>query len=88
MLVNAEKRTLSQRARWIHWAITLCTLSALCVCLSIAALFVGVELSIDSSNAFAMPFVAAMLALICGLLCFLRDIALVTGIIELRRNSP
>ncbi|WP_150051676.1 MULTISPECIES: DUF2721 domain-containing protein [Methylomonas] len=80
-----EMRTLSARARLIHWAISLCTLSALCVCLSIAALFVGVEVRLDLSKAVAFLFIAAMLSLITGLLCFLREIALATGIIQIRR---
>jgi hypothetical protein len=79
-----EMQKLSARARWIHWAITLCTLSALCICLSIAALFSAAELSFDWSTGVAALFVAAMLGLISGLLCFLREIALATGIIEIR----
>ncbi|MGZ4999585.1 MAG: DUF2721 domain-containing protein [Methylomonas sp.] len=81
---NQEMAVLSQRARWIHWAISLCTLCALLISVSIVALFVGVELSIDLSDVVAMLFVAAMLALISGLLCFLREIALATGIIDIR----
>ncbi|MDD1612823.1 MAG: DUF2721 domain-containing protein [Methylococcaceae bacterium] len=77
-----EMRRLSQRARWNHWAITLCTLSALCICLSIAALFIGAQLRVDLSDAVSLLFVAAMLALISGLLCFLREIALATGLVE------
>jgi hypothetical protein len=80
-----EMRILSLRARWNHWAISLCTVSALCICLSIAALFVGAELRADLSGAVALLFVAAMLALVCGLLCFLREIALATGVIEIRK---
>jgi hypothetical protein len=80
-----EMFTLSLRARWSHWAISLCTLSALCICLSIAALFIGVEMQIDLPGTVSLLFVAAMLALITGLLCFLREIALATGIIEIRK---
>jgi hypothetical protein len=80
-----EMRILSQRAHWNHWAISLCTVSALCICLSIAALFVGAELRADLSGPVALLFVAAMLTLISGLLCFLREIALATGVIEIRR---
>ncbi|EIC28240.1 MULTISPECIES: DUF2721 domain-containing protein [Methylomicrobium] len=80
-----EMRTLSQRALWNHWAISLCTVSALCICLSIAALFIGAELRADLSGTVALLFVAAMLTLIGGLLCFLREIALATGVIEVRK---
>lgn len=80
-----EIRILLLRARWNHWAISLCTVSALCICLSIAALFIGAELRVDLSGTVSLLFVAAMLTLISGLLCFLREIALATGIIELRK---
>ncbi|MCQ8102573.1 DUF2721 domain-containing protein [Methylomonas sp. SURF-2] len=75
---TAEMRSLTKRTRWIRRAITLCTLSALCVCLSIAALFVAVQLKFDLSGAVSLLFIAAMLALIAGLLCFLREIVLAT----------
>lgn len=75
---TAEMRNLTKRTRWIRRAITLCTLSALCVCLSIAALFVAVQLKFDLSGAVSLLFIAAMLALIAGLLCFLREIVLAT----------
>jgi hypothetical protein len=80
-----EIRILLRRARWNHWAISLCTVSALCICLSIAALFIGAELRVDLSGTVSLLFVAAMLTLISGLLCFLREIALATGVIEIRK---
>lgn len=82
---DQEMAVLSQRARWIHWAISLCTWCALFISMSIVAMFVGVALAIDLSDAVAMLFVAAMLALISGLLCFLREISLATGIIDIRQ---
>ncbi len=74
--------SLSRRARLIHWAISLCTACDLLVCLVVVALFVGAELQIDLSTTIAGLFVAAMLALIAGLSCFLREIALATSVIE------
>lgn len=82
---QSEMAILSHRARWIHWAISLCTLCALFISMSVVALFVGVELAVDLSDVVAMLFVAAMLALIFGLLCFLREITLATGIIDIRK---
>lgn len=79
-----EIAILVRRARWIHWAISLCTTCALFICIVIAALFIGSELSMDPSGTIAMFFIAAMLALTAGLLCFLREIALATGNIKLR----
>ena len=84
---HEETPTLSSRARWLHWSISLCTLSALCICLLIATLFIAVALSIDLSNIESALFVLAMLGLILGLLCFLRDIALSTGIIETQNRN-
>lgn len=79
-----ELLTLTRRTCWIRRAITLCTLSALCVCLSIASLFVAVQLKVDLSEVVAMLFIAAMLALISGLFCFLREIALATKAVTSR----
>lgn len=74
--------SLARRARLIHWAISLCTACDLLVCLVVVALFVGAEMQIDLSSTIAGLFVAAMLALIAGLSCFLREIALATSVIE------
>ncbi|MBK7954261.1 MAG: DUF2721 domain-containing protein [Candidatus Accumulibacter sp.] len=74
--------SLSRRARLIHWAISLCTACDLLVCLVVVALFVGAELQIDLSTTIAGLFIAAMLALIVGLSCFLREIAVATSAIE------
>jgi hypothetical protein len=45
-----EMTKLTRRARWIHWAVSLCTMSALLVCIVIATLFVGAVTSIDPSR--------------------------------------
>ena len=74
--------SLSRRARMIHWAISLCTACDLLVCLVVVALFVGAELQVELSRTIAGLFVAAMLSLIAGLTCFLREIALATNFIE------
>ncbi|WP_318258474.1 DUF2721 domain-containing protein [Geobacter anodireducens] len=62
--------------RLINWAISSCTISALLVCVVIALLFVGAFLHINVSDIAALLFVFAMLALIGGLLGFLREIYL------------
>ena len=74
--------SLSRRARMIHWAISLCVACELLICLVVAALFIGAEMQIELSRLIAALFVAAMLALIAGLACFLREIALATSVIE------
>jgi len=82
---TAEIATLQARARWIHWAITLCTLCALLICVVIVVLFIGSETGEELSATIAVLFIAAMLALVAGLLCFLREIALATNVISARR---
>jgi len=74
-----EMTRLSRRARLIQRAITLCTLGALLVCTVIATLFIGAVTNVDLSHTIAALFIGAMLALIAGLLIFLREISLATG---------
>ncbi len=74
--------SLARRARLIHWAITLCTFCDLLVCLVIAALFVGAVFQVELPGTIAGLFITAMLALIAGLVCFLREIAVATSVIE------
>lgn len=76
---QAEMLRLSRRSRLIHWAISLCTTGALLICMVIATLFIGSLMTMDLSGTIAALFIAAMLALIAGLLSFLREISLATG---------
>lgn len=82
-----EMATLSRRSKWVHWAVGLCTFSALLVCIVIAALFVGSETGIDPSRAVSLLFISAMLTLILGLLCFLREVFLATGSMGMSKNQ-
>ncbi|MGZ8262331.1 MAG: DUF2721 domain-containing protein [Methylotenera sp.] len=74
--VSREMHLLSRRAVWVHWSITLCTMSALFISIVIGALFVGSEINLDSSRLVSPMFILAMLSLILGLICFLREIYL------------
>jgi hypothetical protein len=74
-----EMVMLARRARWVQWAVSLCTIAALLICIVIAALFVGSVISIDPSSAVSLLFILAMLTLISGLLCFLREVFLAMG---------
>jgi len=78
-----EIRILSKRAVWVHWSITLCTVSALMVAMVIGALFVGYEREKDPSHVVSPMFIIAMISLIFGLICFLREIYLSTHTIAL-----
>ncbi|HEY3431181.1 MAG TPA: DUF2721 domain-containing protein [Rhodocyclaceae bacterium] len=84
-----ETRVLTRRARLIHWAISCCTVCALLICLVISALFLGAEMTLDPSRIIVLLFIAAMFSLIAGLLCFLREITLATGNIDIGKTpSP
>lgn len=83
----AEMALLRRRVRWVHWAVSLCTLSALFICIVIAALFTSTEFGADPSRVVSLFFISAMLALIAGLVCFLREIHLATGNLESRGNG-
>lgn len=85
-LATLEMAILSRRARLIHWAISLCTVGALFICIVIATLFIGSMLQVSMSQLIALMFIGAMLALIAGLLSFLREIALATGSIHVRKD--
>jgi putative Ca2+/H+ antiporter (TMEM165/GDT1 family) len=54
--IRTELSTLSRRSKLINIAITLGTICALLICSMIAAMFVGVFLSIDLTNAVAVLF--------------------------------
>ena len=81
-----EMAMLTRRTRWVHWAVSLCTMSALLICIVIAALFVGSVTGLDPSRTVSLLFILAMLALISGLLCLLREIFLATGNLGLRKK--
>jgi hypothetical protein len=79
---RTEMNVLERRARMVHWAVGFCTSSALLVCIVIATLFVGSVTGIQTPLIIATLFVGSMLALVIGLLCFLREIALAKGSIH------
>src|SRR5215831_1120388 len=73
-----ELKLLSRRAQLISHAITLCTVTALLICMVIAILFLSAFARFDASLFVALLFIAAMLAFFLGLLWFLREIYLAT----------
>jgi len=86
-VIQCELDILSRRARVANWAISLCTTCALLICTLISVLFVGAFLSFDVSTTIAMLFIVAMIALIVGLLCFLREIHLAIASLRIRQQS-
>lgn len=90
--LRGELDILSQRARLANWAISLCTTCALLICTVVGLLFVGAIVKLEVSTAIALLFVIAMVALVLGLLLFLREIHLATaglcfGSQRIRRGS-
>lgn len=77
-----EMKILAHRERVIYWAISLCTTSALLICVVIVTLFFGSVMGVELNSAIAFLFIAAMFALIGGLLSFLREIYIATGSIH------
>ena len=74
--IQEEMQLLSKRARYIHWAIGLCTSCALLICVIIAALFIGSIVDVDLSILISWLFIATMILLVIGLLGFLHEITL------------
>jgi hypothetical protein len=77
---------LSERARLVNRAIGMCTLGALLVCLVIVTLFVSAFVDVHLGQVIALAFTGAMVALIGGLVNFLRETYLATR--NLRSSRP
>lgn len=69
-----ELRRLEWRVRLIHVALTLGTIAALLVCLLIAVAFVGYLVRAHVGIIMAILFIAALVAYVGALVCFLREI--------------
>lgn len=72
--LQGERGSLERRRRLILQAINMCTYSAVLIASVIGALFLGAFVRIDLSPVVGWAFVAAMLALIFGLLKFLHEV--------------
>lgn len=79
-LLRTEASALWYRVRLTFWAIRLCVCAALMVCFVIVALFIGdlivFNTFINLYAVIAMFFIAAMVFLIWGLGCFLREVSI------------
>jgi hypothetical protein len=86
--LDQEIATLARRARLIYRAIALLVIAALLVCAVIVGLFVTAHYAWtpDLTRLLAALFAAALLALIFGLLTFLREVYLATQ--NLRIGHP
>ena len=77
-LLHDRLRTLAIRARWINIAISLCVMSAILVASVVLVLFASAFMGADYRGVVAGLFSGAMIALIGGLIFFLREIFLAT----------
>jgi len=84
--MRVELAALTQRAKLTNWAIGLATTSALLICGVITVMFLGAFAGFDASTLVGVVFIAAMLALIGGLLSFLREVQI--AIRSLRIGLP
>jgi hypothetical protein len=82
----AELGVLELRMKVVNWAISLCTASALFVCVVVAILFVADLAKIAFARPIAMLFILAMLLLILGLMLFLYEIRLAARGIRIHRE--
>jgi hypothetical protein len=82
-----EMLTLEHRRRMCSWSINYCTTADLLICLVIVTLFVEEFLATNLRWAAGALFVAAMLAVICGLGCFLREVYLATHTMKIDAAS-
>ena len=76
--ITIELASLKHRAKCTHWAIAFTTIAALLISLLIAMIFITVEVYIDLDRYLAILFIIAMTFLIIGLLCFLREVHLLS----------
>jgi len=73
-----EVRNLERRRHACSWSINLCTIAALLICLVIVALFADAFFATSLKWLAGSLFVAAMVAVSAGLVCFLREVYLAT----------
>lgn len=76
---HGQLRTLASRARWVNASISLCVTSAILVASVVMTLFASAFWGADYSGIVAGLFIAAMLALIIGLVFFMREIYVATS---------
>jgi NADH:ubiquinone oxidoreductase subunit 3 (subunit A) len=76
---------LSTRARLASWAINFCTAAALLICADIATLFIDAFVGTQLRWLVGALFILTMVALIGGLISFLREVYLATHTLSIGR---
>jgi len=85
---SVELATLEKRRVVASWAINFCTASALLVCLVVTLLFVDAFFASNFKIAVGLLFIAAMLCLVAGLACFLREVTVATRTVRVLTLRP
>jgi len=80
---RGELANLERRRHLASWAINFCTSAALLVCTVIATLFVEAFFNADLKWLAGVLFIGAMIALIGGLGCFLREVYVATHTVRI-----
>lgn len=86
--LRASLKRMALRARLASFGISLCTTSAVLVSMVVIILFLGSLLDANVRTAIAVIFIAAMLSLTAGLLCFLREVYLSTRYLRIGEPEP
>jgi len=81
--IAAELENLERRRHYASAAITMCTFSALLVCVTIVALFLEVLLGLPMKWLAGILFTLATIALVVGLAHFLREVHLATTTVRI-----
>jgi hypothetical protein len=77
---------LTERARLASWAINFCTTAALLICADIATLFIDAFVGTQLRWLVGALFILTMVALIGGLISFLREVYLATHTLSIGRS--
>jgi hypothetical protein len=75
-ILAIEADILARRTVQVLWSIGMSVLSALLVCLTIFAIFLGAFLFVDLSRTVAVLFIAAVVSLTLAMLIFMREVVL------------
>ncbi len=81
-----ELSILSRRLNVCQWAIAMCTISAVLVCVMVIVLFVASTGMMDFAIPVAWLFIAIMAALTLGLLLFFLEVTISTRVVRVREE--
>lgn len=76
--VNSQLAVLAERGHLASWAINFCTAAALLICADIATLFIDAFIGTQLRWLVGALFILTMVALIGGLVSFLREVYIAT----------